>query len=152
MSARVLFIVACLCSGLGCTSGAGTAAKSGSAGAPSTITLRAYDRTPIACGANTCIQMGEPSFSIPRVCCVDAAQSLCGTRSSSNDCVAALDNSAAASCPKPTIFGMQLEACCTDTGQCGADSTAVGLGCVDLADMNFRNLAENPPDPRPCHQ
>jgi hypothetical protein len=117
---------------------------------PDVIALRAYDQTPIPCGPAQCVQTREPNFSVPRVCCVDQMQGLCGTRASNNECVGAADTSQAANCPKSMIFGMILNGCCTADGQCGADSTSVGLGCVDLSDMNFRNLADNPPQPRPC--
>jgi hypothetical protein len=153
LSARGMLLWASLSIGAACGSDSDPGASSGGvAGQPSIIVLRPYDQAPIPCGSTACVQNGQPNFSIPRVCCVDSARSLCGTRSSNNDCIGALDMAAASSCPKSTIFGMELNGCCTAKGQCGADSTAVGLGCVDLADMNFRNLAENPPEPRPCNQ
>jgi hypothetical protein len=56
----------------------------------------------------------------------------------------------ATSCPSATLGNMTLIPCCTPDNHCGADSSAVGLGCVDFADSMFRSLATNPPPPQTC--
>jgi hypothetical protein len=53
-------------------------------------------------------------------------------------------------CPKSMIGPIMIMPCCTSDNHCGADGSAVGMGCQDLASPTFRMLATNPPPPQTC--
>jgi hypothetical protein len=54
-------------------------------------------------------------------------------------------------CPSFELFpGMTAMGCCTADNHCGADGSAMGYGCTDLANEMFRSLFPKTPPPQTC--
>jgi len=102
-----------------------------------------------------CMQVsgGGGPFMVPPRCCADEEEGICGSENMAGECEPPpeLDER----CPSVTILaGTPAETvvnpCCTAEGMCGVDSSAIGMGCVDLGTPSFRMFAPNAPEPRRC--
>jgi hypothetical protein len=102
----------------------------------------------LQCGTNTCVQLEQTGFAIPRVCCFDEAEGRCSALGTNNKCQppAEVDER----CPSAPVFNTILKGCCTPQNSCGLDSSGVGMGCKDLADTSFRQISPGLPEPRSC--
>ncbi|MEY4581419.1 MAG: hypothetical protein RL701_6122 [Pseudomonadota bacterium] len=142
-----------LAPGCGASSGGGSQPQSvstvaGAGGSTPAAPSNADRPKSVECGANTCIQLEQTGFAIPRVCCFDAAEGRCSAIGTNNKCQApaVVDPR----CPDAPVFNMVLKGCCTSGGMCGLDSSGVGMGCKDVGDPSFRMLAPGLPEPRRC--
>jgi hypothetical protein len=102
----------------------------------------------VPCGATSCTQHDAPGFTTPDVCCFDADMGVCSTKAPTGGCAPPLELDPR--CPAVQLWAMTFQGCCTADGNCGADSSIIGMGCKDLADTAFRALNGELPEPRRC--
>lgn len=106
------------------TSSAGGPAASGSSGAPGGAA------PVVTCGSASCTApMALPAVSTvtPMACCLDAATDQCGY------IVSGTCTPPAPEAPKcPAVMIALGKTCCTANNICGIDSTAFGMGCIDI--------------------
>lgn len=138
----------------GASGGAGAAGAAGKAGGGGSAGTAA-----VTCGGATCTVNGILKMinTAAAACCATTTPPKCGQVNTAMKC---LQNAAPGkpdpSCPGVPVMalGMSLTqaGCCTPAGQCGADYTTVGWGCVARADIDpsmgmggpFASIACNP--------
>lgn len=105
------------------------AGSGGSAGSGMTM-------MPVTCGTATCMASGPmipagfpiPAGIFPAPCCINAAMNQCGVSSMGGPCMPP---------PPPPTPHMNcpgragMMGCCTASGDCGQDASALGMGCVE---------------------
>jgi hypothetical protein len=108
------------------TGAAGTAATAGSTAPP------AVQCGPTKMCSSPATAIAIPGFPAATPCCADAATGTCGTVSGT---VCQPPPMPDPRCPTISVATFTLMPCCTATGMCGVDASALGMGCADLTTL-----------------